>query len=219
LPEPYRAAIYYAPERTDPLWQAGCAWLGRDPETGDAQAQPGLLAHLTNSPRRYGFHATIKPPMHLALGFAAFLADAKKLCAQRAPFKMPDLEVKQLGRFVALTLAKPSPEFQALADTCVTALDPHRKPEPAAVQAARAAGRSARQCQNIERFGYPLLFEDWQFHMTLTNPTAELTLRDQAETYFDQVLKTPRICKTLCIFQEPTKGADFILTHRLLLGA
>jgi hypothetical protein len=132
---------------------------------------------------------------------------------------MPDLEVKQLGRFVALTLAKPSPEFQALADTCVTALDPHRKPEPAAVQAARAAGRSARQRQNIERFGYPLLFEDWQFHITLTNPTAEPTLRDQAETYFDQVLKTPRICKTLCIFQEPTKGADFILTHRLPLDA
>ena len=29
-----RVALYYAPALDDPLWRAGCAWLGRDPETG-----------------------------------------------------------------------------------------------------------------------------------------------------------------------------------------
>jgi hypothetical protein len=218
LPEPYRAAVYYAPERADPLWGLGCSWLGRDPETDEALAQPGVLAHLTTSPRRYGFHATLKPPMRLKLGFAAFLDDAKNLAARLAPFQMPALDVKQLGRFIALCLAAKSPQFQKLADDCVTALDAHRLPEDEAARMARAAGRTARQRANIERFGYPLLFEDWQFHMTLSDPTTDPSLRDQAETYFEPALQTPRRVTGICIFQQPGPGTDFMLTHRLRIG-
>jgi hypothetical protein len=219
LPEPYRAAIYYAPDRDDPLWQAGCAWLGRDPETDETLPQPGILAQLTTSPRQYGFHATLKPPIHLAHGLAAFLDDTQKLAATLQPFKMPRLEVKQLGAFIALCLSGPSPEFRSLADHCVTELDRHRIPEDQSTQAARAANRSPRQRGNIERFGYPLLFDDWHFHMTLTNPTEDPTLHDQAQTWFDPVLSHPRTCTAICIYQQPTRTAPFTLTHRIRLGA
>jgi hypothetical protein len=219
LPEPYRAAVYYAPERDDPLWGLGCAWLGRDAEMDEARPQPGVLAHLTVSPRRYGFHATLKPPMRLKLGFDAFLDGAKKLSAGLKPFRMPALEVRQLGRFTALCLAEHSAAFRALADDCVTALDAHRLPEDAAAQAARAVGRSARQRVNIERFGYPLLFEDWQFHMTLSDAVGDPSLREQADLYFEAVLAAPRRVTSICIFQEVSRGGDFLLTHRLRLGA
>jgi hypothetical protein len=132
---------------------------------------------------------------------------------------MPALEVRQLGRFTALCLAEKSAAFQKLADDCVTALDAHRLAEDAAAQAARGVGRSARQRGHIERFGYPLLFEDWQFHMTLSDAVDDPSLREQAEIYFEVALAAPRRVTSICVFQEVSRGGDFSLTHRLQLGA
>src|SRR5690606_37212390 len=66
---PQRFAIYYAPAITDLLWERAAVWLGRDPATGLSYdgAVAGIertrLLNLTQSAGRYGFHATLKPPM------------------------------------------------------------------------------------------------------------------------------------------------------------
>ena len=81
---PYRVAVYYAPAADDPLWARGCTWLGRDPETGVELPQPdidGIAAQVTE-PRRYGFHATLKPPMQLTGTLDQFLRDVKRLCRE-----------------------------------------------------------------------------------------------------------------------------------------
>ena len=72
-----RYAIYFAPPPASPLARFGRQWLGRDAETGEAVATPAhagvapeRLAAWTASPRRYGFHATLKPPFRLADGAA-----------------------------------------------------------------------------------------------------------------------------------------------------
>ena len=85
MPEPYRVAVYYAPEADDPLWRAGCEWLGRDPERGTALAQPVVagLHENTEDPRRYGFHATLKAPMVPRHGFESFLSAAKDFAARQ----------------------------------------------------------------------------------------------------------------------------------------
>ena len=59
-----RFGIYWAPAADHPLWRAGCDWLGRDPESGAAHA---VRPHRA-APRRYGFHATLKPPFALRDG-------------------------------------------------------------------------------------------------------------------------------------------------------
>ena len=67
-----RYGIYVVPKAA--LYRAGADWLGWDSETGRAAPQPALdglpesPAALTASPRRYGFHGTIKPPFRLAAG-------------------------------------------------------------------------------------------------------------------------------------------------------
>ena len=78
-----RVAVYYAPEPSDPLWTAACAWLGWDAERGAPVPQPDLLeiADLTASPRLYGFHATLKPPMRLATDYGSFIDDVARLAA------------------------------------------------------------------------------------------------------------------------------------------
>ena len=89
------AAIYYAPALSDPLWVAGNAWFGPDPESGAALVQPGVagFAAATAAPRRYGFHATIKPSMPLAGGVEALIAGLREVLADVALFAMPTLRV------------------------------------------------------------------------------------------------------------------------------
>src|SRR5215469_8989376 len=68
-----RYAIYWAPPDDSVLARIGAAWLGRDAVTDRALPRPTVvgfddatLAALTAEPRRYGLHATLKPPFGLA---------------------------------------------------------------------------------------------------------------------------------------------------------
>jgi Protein of unknown function (DUF1045) len=219
LPEPYRAALYYAPEPNDPLWQRGCAWLGRDPESGLALPQPNIsgIAALTSDPRRYGFHATLKPPMRLTDTLEHFLADVESLAARTKVFALPPLAVTLIGKFIALCPAAPSPELHNLADACIMELDAHRLPEDAATRAKRAAGRTDSQRRNLERWGYPLVLEDWLFHMTLSNSIAHNPLTSEAEHFFADILHLPRNVESLSVFIEPDLGSSFQLLKRFKL--
>jgi hypothetical protein len=221
LPEPYRAAVYYTPERADPLWARGCTWLGRDPETGEILAQPAVprIAALTSDPRRYGFHATLKPPMRLARGFSAFLRDVESFASGQTVFQLPPLEVRWLGRFIALGTAKPCPALDALAASCVATLDPHRLPEDEAARAKRAIGRTPSQLRNLERWGYPLVMEDWQFHMTLSNALNDAALLAPAIAFFGFVPDEQRAVASLAVFVQPVPDAPFSLAARLPFGA
>ncbi len=221
MPEPYRVAVYYAPERADPLWQLGCAWLGRDAETGSHLKQPSLpgIAEATSEPRRYGFHATLKPPMRLTSPFAFFIRDAERLAKTLPPCPLPPLRVAVLGRFLALIPAAPAPALHNLADTCVRLLDPDRAPEDATAQAKRLANcRTERQRANVLRWGYPYVLTDWQFHMTLSNPTEPETLALLARRHFANACTLPRRVESLSVFVEPAPGAPFELARRIVLS-
>jgi hypothetical protein len=63
-----RYAIYYSPNADTLFHRLASEWLGRDAWSGDAQRQPAIadIPALTEEPRRYGFHATLKAPFHLA---------------------------------------------------------------------------------------------------------------------------------------------------------
>lgn len=70
-----RYALYFAAAPDSPWWQAGCSWLGRDAAAMQTLQQPAIPAvapelqqALTRNARRYGFHATLKAPFHLAPG-------------------------------------------------------------------------------------------------------------------------------------------------------
>ena len=80
-----RYALYYTPPQGE-FADFGAAWLGWDAGRGVAVAQPVLpgldIAALTAAPRKYGFHATLKPPFRLADGTSA--ADLAQATAQVA---------------------------------------------------------------------------------------------------------------------------------------
>jgi len=217
-----RIALYYAPRPDDPLHVAGSSWLGRDAGAGSCP-QPDLpdLAAVTAEARRYGFHATLKPPMALAegVGLADVLAAARDLARSLVPFRLPPLAVADLHGFLALRETEPSPRLQALADACVAGLDHLRAPPSGAeLDRRRAAGLSAAREANLQRWGYPDVFATWQFHMTLTrrlSPPEQTFWRAAAEAHFTAALREPREGGELSLFIEPQPGAPFRIAERI----
>lgn len=214
-----RFAIYYAPGPSSLLNQLGSQWLGRDAFAGGGCTQPTGLAEITAEPRRYGFHATLKPPFGLKEQFspAALEVATEVLAESFQPLHfIPAL--RQIDGFLAIVPADPAPEIAHMAAACVRTLDGFRRPSSEAeLSRRRSAGLSPRQDQNLERWGYPYVFEDFQFHMTLTRrlPPHELQqVMPMAEDHFTTVLGRPVIIDALSLFVEPRHGAPFEVHRR-----
>ena len=219
-----RYALYYAPEPDDPLLEAGNAWLGRDPQTGTAITQPAfslpapIQAAHTQSARRYGFHATLKAPFSLRTDEIALRADLAKLAARLRPFTLPALAVTRLDGFIALCPTQPAPALRCLAARCVIALDAHRAPFSATDFARRSASLDPRGQLYLSRYGYPHIFERFQFHLTLSDAHAPDHLFTAAQRHFAASLSRPHCLTSLALFCETEPGAPLRLIHRERLG-
>jgi hypothetical protein len=221
-----RYALYFAPAAHHPLWTAGCRWLGRDPESGASGAGG---AHR-GEPRRYGFHATLKPPFALREGAtrSQLLAALAHFVDHRPPFAMPALEVATLGDFVALrpaaadAIAADHP-LRCLADDCVRLFDEFRRPpSPAETERRLAAGLDDAQRENLARWGYAHVFGQWRCHMTLSDSLprdadgerVRAGLLDEARRDFAAALALPLRCDGVALFVEDAPGADWRLARR-----
>jgi putative phosphonate metabolism protein len=222
---PYRIALYYAPGTDDPLHQRASAWLGRDAVIGAEIPQPAIagvdIAEVTADARGYGFHATLKPPFRVQGDIQAALQAAQNFAARTAPFALPPLQITDLDGFLALRESAPCPALQALADGAVTALDAHRAPATEAEIARRKPEKlSPRQREYLASWGYPYVFAEWRFHMTLTRrlTPAEKAIILPAVT--DALGDAPAISRTvtdICIFAQAAPGAPFTILERLKL--
>ncbi len=217
-----RVALYWTPEPHDPLAALAAAWLGRDAETGALVPHPDVdgLSALTEAPRVYGFHATLRPPMRLATGWEEFVAAARDVAARVASFDMPPLRVSDLSGFIALRESAPCPALQALCDACVLGTDRHRL-QPGADELAkrRKAGLSARQETMLQRWGYPYVLEEWFFHVTLSRrlQAAEMArVLPEATKYFAPALAVSRRVEAMSVCTQ-RDGGPFLVAERLRL--
>ncbi|KMO35416.1 phosphonate metabolism protein [Methylobacterium tarhaniae] len=174
-----RYALYFTPKPGSDLARFGNAVLGYDNHTGTEIPRPDGLADLagvTGSPRLYGFHATLKAPMRLAPDTtgADLLEAAAALAADHPPVPVGPLRVATLGAFTALIPQAPPPELGLFAAECVAAFEPFRAPLTEAETARRKPERlSPRGRALLARWGYPHVFEEFRFHMTLTDALPE----------------------------------------------
>jgi putative phosphonate metabolism protein len=172
-----RYAIYYVSAPGSDLDQFGAQLLGYDAHNGDdLPFRDGLMLgpdwrNLTRDPRKYGFHATLKAPLSLApcTTEAELLAacDAFAETSRTIPVIKPVID--SISGFIAVVPAEPAAELERLAADCVRAFDRFRArltPEDRARRNPSAL--TPRQCEHLDRWGYPYVMEDFRFHMTLT---------------------------------------------------
>jgi len=167
-----RFAIYYLPP-AGALADFGARWLGWDVRTGQTTAQPDVpdLDDITVTPRKYGFHGTIKPPFKLEQGryFEDLKQTVAELAAGCAPANSPAIELTTLGRFLALTPSGDVSGLARVAATFVRGLDMYRAPaSKAELKRRRNAGLSPRQDELLRDWGYPYVLEEFRFHLTLS---------------------------------------------------
>jgi putative phosphonate metabolism protein len=177
-----RFALYFTPVSGSALARFGAAILGYDCDAGvpvarrkldgiDAAAAAGAAAE----PARYGFHGTLMAPFELAAGRSAeeLAAALRAFAAARAPVPLGRLKVAPIGGFTALVPADSQDAVRALANDCVTTFNAYRAPMSPDDRARRLAARlSPRQIELLDRWGYPYVFSEFRYHMTLTGRLA-----------------------------------------------
>ena len=103
-----RYALYFTPSADSQFWQTGSAWIGRDAASNAPITRPLLssvaddaLVAITQHPRRYGFHATLKAPFHLAenSNVDLLLQHVAEFAKTRTSFMLPRLSVAMVRIF------------------------------------------------------------------------------------------------------------------------
>jgi putative phosphonate metabolism protein len=225
-----RYATYAAPPPDDALWSFGSEMIGYDaasardiifPEGDPCDAADWLA--LTEDPRRYGFHGTLKAPFELAEEASeADLLEAIMVFADRRPaVTVPELTVAALGSFVALVPAESNGALMALAADCVRIFDPFRAPMSAADRARRLKSPlTERQVGHLDDWGYPYVFEDFRYHMTLTGslPAERREPIRAALARRYAAIAEPFRLDALVVFRQERRDQRFTILGRFACG-
>jgi hypothetical protein len=179
-----RYAIYFAPARDSLLWERAQDWLN----------QPDLEP-LTVSARKYGFHATLKAPMTLALDYAELDAALMAFVDEQSAVTLSGLAPRLIDGFLALTTEPQPDRLTSFAAEIVEAFEAFREPLSEGERARRLkAPLTPRQVELVDQYGYPYVLEQFLFHMTLTDRLpAEMRepMRERAADWFADVLAEP----------------------------
>lgn len=227
MPQYPRYAIYFVPSADNALYRFGAELIGYDVYSGQPlpfsegiEAEIEDWKQLTTDPRKYGFHATLKAPITLAPGRTED-ALAEALCEfARTPRAIPSIApiVSSISNFIAIVPDGPCPELQTFAEDCVTAFDDFRKPLTAADRERRnVSALTGRQVAYLDRWGYPYVFDEFRFHMTLAGslpaerrePVTEVLRKRLAA----QNLKSAPIDRLALLRQSDATSGFTIIAH------
>lgn len=218
-----RFALYYVPP-DGALAEAGAGWLGWDVATGCDVPQPDVpgLRCITMTPRKYGFHGTLKPPFRLKDGAAVedLESAASALAGSIPPATCEGLDVSVLGRFLALTPRGDLGPLRQIADGCVRDLDGFRAPaSDTELARRRKAGLTPLQEKMLTQWGYPYLMEAFKFHLTLTGRMPDEMIpmwRERVQNHLPD-LPAPFVIDQIALCGERPDGR-FQVLHRYTLA-
>jgi hypothetical protein len=230
-----RFAIYAAPG-TGPADTVGMLlrekaeqWLGRSVSGEHVTSGTPVgwtraaIDAMTVDARRYGFHATLKPPFRLAEGRTLEELDAAmaRFAAGSASAVIPQLSLARMGGFFALVPGAEAPGLHVLADEAVKCFDGFRAPATDdEVGRRHPASLTPRQRELLKEWGYPYVLDEFRFHLTVTDripdgqrATVERALRD----WFAPLLGATVPVDAIALFTEAEPGTPFVLhtLHRL----
>lgn len=223
-----RFALYFAPPPGSELEAFSRQWLGRDHITGHSVEReiieglsPDDQQRITSSARHYGFHATLKAPFALKQDCTAdeLHQAARSFAKKRKPFEAPPLQLSGLSRWIAFTLSDPSPQMDKLAADCVREFEPYRGPSTEHdLERRRRNGLTPRQDNQLLAYGYPYIFDDFHFHMTLAGPldTPEKDMMlNLLGKLVSNVERPPLKVDAIAIYEQQDRDQPFIQTARL----
>lgn len=224
-----RYAIYVMADGR--LHEEASHWLGWDCRQGIALDHPNVenlpasVDALSQTPRKYGFHGTIKPPFRLADGEtqASLEAACEAIMPTLQAARVDALVVRPLGGFVAMVPETPSASLTALAASVVEVFDGFRAPPTSAdLEKRRKAGLTPAQDAHLLRWGYPYVMDEFRFHMTLTAKRTDEEAAHIAAVlgdHFAPVLPRPFEVNALGLLGEDEMGRFHLIRSYALATA
>jgi len=227
-----RYAIYYAPKVSSLLWQLGCKWLGRDAAAQSeieqdrfAAIAPERIAELIRTPQHYGLHATLKPPFRLAgcVCVDELRAALNNFASKTCGIVIPGLVLHEIDDFFCLSVQEATAALDSFAAACIEEFEPFRAaPDKAELERRLASLSRQSHKDNLARWGYPFVMDDFRFHITLTDRITaggeKEIMRSLLTDLFSPVLGRPLMIDAICLFVEPDDGGPFLLSQRFLFG-
>ncbi|MEP3440452.1 MAG: DUF1045 domain-containing protein [Sulfitobacter sp.] len=222
-----RYAVFYTPTGAFADW--GAAWLGWDSAGGCHVPQPQLadidVPRITATPRKYGLHGTLKAPFHLSEGRseAELHKAAQHFAAHHPPATIDALALRHTSGFIALRPTSDAQSLSVLAEQVVRDFDAFRSPLKDEDIARRRKSRlSPRQDAQLLRWGYPYVFEDFHFHLTLSGrmpaPQAAVLI-DTLTPQIDTMLPVPFVVEAITLMGQDSGGMFHQIARYLLTGS
>ncbi|MER7797731.1 DUF1045 domain-containing protein [Microbacterium sp. NPDC096154] len=180
------------------------AWLAREE-----------FRDLTVDARRYGLHGTLRAPFRLAPGRTPdeLEAAARAFAARRAAVVIRSPRPRRVADFRALVPDGDHGDIDALAADIMRDFDRFRAaPNVQEVRRRRPETLPPRQRELYARWGYPFVFDEFRFHITLTDPVPaerETAVDAALDAHFDGVAGVDVPLRSIALFVEPRPGARF----------
>jgi len=219
-----RYAIFYTP--TGPLADFGAQWLGWDSAYGRPVVQPEIagidVPTITQTARKYGLHGTLKAPFKLAEGCdLAQLQDVATTFATGQPaFEIGALTLRHDSGFVALRPRSQQIRLRDFAAVAVKAFDGFRAAlTDVDIARRREANLTARQDQQMLDWGYPFIFDDFHFHLTLSGfmeAGEAAQVIDALSPRLESIVPTPFVIDGITLMGQDDRGM-FHQIHRYTL--
>jgi hypothetical protein len=225
-----RFAVYYTFAQEHALYQKASQWLGHciyaensaNEEDGSLFAETVAKLRRVDNALRYGFHATLKPPFRLTASREQLEESFETFCSELSGFSCAPLRVTALGHFIALVPIRPCEKLDQLAIQCVEAFEPFRAVLTRDELEKRQQEKlNPRQRQLLARWGYPYVFDQFRFHMTLTDRLPDDML-DQAKSLlaseFSSVIPPSLEIDRIGLLHQPDTASRFSLIKAVKLG-
>lgn len=223
-----RYALYFTPPPGHLLTLAGDRWLRRgDSDLGLIMGMKAAKSHqlLIEEPRRYGFHATLKAPFRLnprKSRSELILAIAEFSRLQR-PCPVGPLRIARLGNTFALKPRSPTPFARSFASRVVSTFDRFRAPlDSWELKRRMQAPLDDVETTHLVTWGYPYVFERFDFHMTLTG-AVDATEHDQVqrclEAVFGPTLDDDFAIDAITLCEQENPDSDFVSVKRFQFNA
>ncbi len=210
-----RYAIYYTPP-SGPFEEFTSSWLGWSSLHASGRTQidiPGFdITSVTQKAQKYGFHATLKAPFRIADGCTqSDLETAVRDLAETltpVPILAPSLSDK--NGFLALRPGEDTEALSAFAGEVTRQLDRFRASLNAVeIKRRNPSALSQSQRENLERWGYPYVMEEFAFHMTLSGPLSSDVadvLIAELETKMRHLIPDPLVLDAVTLLGEDLAG-------------
>lgn len=223
-----RYAVYYVPAPESLLYRLGSALLGRCVYEGQSLPRPdlpgledALLARHTGQAARYGFHGTIVAPFRTEAALEELYEAVDRLArgVKSFPLEKPALHAVN-NSFAAIMPAAQPDELAALERHFVMGLSPCRLPLTEK-DIARRGRLTPRQAANLSQWGYHLVFDDFKFHLTVSDslPDDSVSFIAALGAYLEPALTGPILFDRVGLFYQPSENEAFMCQKVFMLPA